>query len=331
MDRQAAPSGGPTYFEITTAMALLHFARHNAAAAVLEVGLGGRLDATNVCRPAVSVITSIGLDHTEQLGTTLAAIAGEKAGIVKPGVPVVSGVVPSEPRDVIRAVCRRQGCRCIELATDFDFDYEPPRHLEQAAAAGRFRFRMAGGASRNFALALPGRHQAANAAVALAAVEELRRGGWNLPEAAIERALADLNWPARVEVVARRPAVVVDGAHNVASVEALVATLDESFAADRRWLIFAGSQDKDLRGMLARLLPKFDEVLLTRYRNNPRGASPDELARLAAAVDGRPRPLFDDSADAWQSARRQAAPEDLIVIAGSFFLAAELRPLAGGT
>ena len=127
----------PTFFEIITAMAFVHFAREKVDAAVMEVGLGGRLDATNVCRPVVSVITSISFDHTQQLGNTLALIAAEKAGIIKPGVPVVSGVIEPEPRDVIRQVCRERGAPLVERGTDFDFSYEPPRHLEREAARGR--------------------------------------------------------------------------------------------------------------------------------------------------------------------------------------------------
>ena len=147
----ARPQGqsGPTFFEITTAMALLHFQRQKVQAAVLEVGLGGRLDATNVCQPVVSVITSISFDHTQQLGNTLAAIAGEKAGIIKPGVPVVSGVVEPEARDVIRQVCRRRGCRLVERDTDFAFDYHPPRHLEREAASGQVVYRQVAAPARS--------------------------------------------------------------------------------------------------------------------------------------------------------------------------------------
>ena len=143
LDRGVAQGqSGPTFFEITTAMALLHFQRQKVHAAVLEVGLGGRLDATNVCHPVVSVVTSISFDHTQQLGNTLAAIAGEKAGIIKPGVPVVSGVVQPEACDVIRQVCRQRGCRLVERDTDFAFDYYPPRHLEREAAGGRVVYRQ---------------------------------------------------------------------------------------------------------------------------------------------------------------------------------------------
>ena len=180
----------PTYFEMVTAMALVHFARRRVDAAVLEVGLGGRLDSTNVCTPCVSIITSISFDHMKQLGGTLAAIAAEKAGIIKPGVPVISGVVAEEPREVIRRIARQNGCRLVELGVDFDFDYHPPRYLERAASPARldFRFRglLAPGYFTDIELNLIGRHQAANAAVALATVEELRRrlddprgGGWS--------------------------------------------------------------------------------------------------------------------------------------------------------
>ena len=293
---------GPTFFEIITAMALCHFARRRVGAAVLEVGLGGRLDSTNVCTPRLSIITSISYDHTKQLGETLTAIATEKAGIIKPGVTVISGADSHEAQEVIRRTTRSQGCRLLELGADFAFDYRPPRHLEQAAAAGHFDFRqltgsplplgegpsalachvigIAKGDSPIFVepkigtvpdipLSLPGRHQAANAALVLAAVEELRRGGWAIPAAAVRRGLAEVVWPARVEVVARRPTVVIDAAHNAASVAALLEVLDESFSARRRWLIFGTTQEKDLRGMIGLLLGRFDQVVFTRYANNP--------------------------------------------------------------
>jgi dihydrofolate synthase/folylpolyglutamate synthase len=348
----------PTFFEIITAMAFLHFAQQKVDAAVMEVGLGGRLDATNVCRPVVSVITSISFDHMQQLGNTLAAIAGEKAGIIKPGVPVVSGVIEPEPRDVIRQVGRERGAPLIERGTDFDFTYEPPRHLVREAGRGRLEFRRVAssaakthqadsGGSRGtrphptpYSLSLPGKHQAANAATALAAIDVLRTAGWQIPDTAVATALGGMTWPARVEVVARRPAVVLDAAHNVASVEALVETLLESFTVARRHLIFGTTQDKDVRGMLEVLLgnaltpgpspkgrgePFFQHVYFTRYRGSTRAVPPEELQRLAEELTGRRWPIFDDSSAAWSAARRAAGPDDMICITGSFFLAAEMR------
>jgi dihydrofolate synthase/folylpolyglutamate synthase len=178
-------------------------------------------------------------------------------------------------------------------------------------------------------LALPGRHQAANAATTLAAIECLRVAGWEIPEAAVAKAFAGMTWPARVEVVSRRPAVVVDSAHNVASVEALVETLRESFSVARRLLVFGTTQDKDVRGMLRVLLPQFDEVFFTRYRGSSRAVPPEELQQIAEELTGRLWPVFDDSAAAWSAARAAASEDDLICVTGSFFLAAEMK--AGST
>ncbi len=188
------------------------------------------------------------------------------------------------------------------------------------------------------ALRLPGRHQAANAAIVLAAVEELRRNGWTIPEAAVRRGLAEIVWPARVEVVARRPAVVIDAAHNVASIEALVEALEESFSARRRLLVFGTTQEKDVHGMLERLLGRFDHVIFTRYLENPRGVPPEELraaATVLASVGGPSQKtpgartcrteVASNPAEAWNAIHRLARPDDLVCITGSFFLAAEMR------
>jgi dihydrofolate synthase/folylpolyglutamate synthase len=332
MDAEAAAGrgpGGPTYFELTTAMALLHFVNRQVDAAVLEVGLGGRLDSTNVCQPEVALITSISFDHTKQLGNTLSSIAWEKAGIVKPGVPVISGVADDEPRRVIEAVCQERGSRLMQLGRDFDFTYQPPHQLQQAASLGTLDFHdLRAGRERTkcgIELRLLGRHQAANAAVAMAALAELQDKGWSISDEAIARGLAEVAWPARVEVVARRPTVVIDAAHNVASVEALLTTLDESFTAPRRILIFATTRDKDARGMLQSLLPRFDVVVLTRYLNNPRNLPSEELRELAAQLGRTDCVTTPDSTSAWQWVRQIAIADDLICVTGSFFLAGEMR------
>ncbi len=322
-------SNRPTYFEIITAVALLRFADCQVDAAVLEVGLGGRLDSTNVCQPLVSVITSISFDHMQQLGGTLAEIAGEKAGIIKVRKPVVSGVLQDEPRAVVAGVARRHGCSLFQLGTDFGYDYRPPRHLETAPSSGRmdFYYRVPGAEFdlNDLELNLLGSHQAANAAVGIAALCELRKLGWTIPDLAVREGLATVSWPARIEVLFRHPAVVLDAAHNVASVEALVRVLDESFSAPRRLLVFATTRDKDVRGMLQVLLGSFDEVIFTRYRNNPRGMAPEELAALAAELSPTEAHVCADPAAAWQLASERATSEHLICITGSFFTAAEMR------
>jgi dihydrofolate synthase/folylpolyglutamate synthase len=332
--------GRPTYFEITTAMALVQFARRRVDAAVVEVGMGGRLDSTNVCQPVVSVITTISFDHMKQLGNTLASIAREKAGIIKPGVRVVSGVLDPEPRDVIAAAAAEQGSRLIQLGRDFDFAYLPPRDLQLAERHGTMSFVPHSvdiePSFQEVELGLLGRHQAMNAAVAIATTAILRGQGWSIPETAVREGLASVRWPARVEVVARRPAVVVDAAHNVASIASLLETLDESFAARRRWLVFATTQEKPVREMLAQLLPRFDGVVLTRYLNNPRYVPVDELCAIArevaAPMNGRLVPgdwlhVAASPAEAWQIVASRATADDLICVTGSFFLASEMRGL----
>jgi len=333
MDRAAAArpdpaADRPTYFEVTTALALLYFAERAVDAAVLEVGLGGRLDATNVCRTTVSIITSISLDHAAQLGDTLAEIAREKAGIIKPGVPVVSGVRGEEPREVIRAVCHERGAPLFELDREFHFTYRPPRGLESSGAEGVVDYQdVLGVRLDGLRLGLLGAHQAANAAVALAAMGLLASAGWAVSESAIREGLARAVCPARIELVSRRPALIVDGAHNRASAAALVAALGESFAVRRRRLLFATTLEKDVRGMLEELLPAFDEVVFTRYRDNPRGVDPAELARLAEAMTGRSYAVAPSAAVGWAELVGRAGPEDLVCATGSFFLAAEVRRL----
>lgn len=318
----------PTFFELLTAVGLLHFANTGVDFAVLEVGLGGRLDSTNVCQPELTVITSISFDHTRQLGHTLPEITREKAGIIKPGVALVSGVVQPEARSVVEEVCRGQGSPLVQLGRDFDFDYFPPPGLDQAQreAVADVRLRRPAGwhELKGLRFGLPGRHQAANAAVAVAVADQLAHQGWKLGEPAIRGGLAAVRWPARVEIVGRRPAVVLDSAHNRASAEALLDTLAESLRPRRRILVFATTQEKDISGMLAALLPQFDQVIFTRYLNNPRGVSPEEL--LPFVPPDLRAEIAADPLAAWNLARASAGPEDLICVTGSMFIAAELRP-----
>ncbi|MGA2798343.1 MAG: folylpolyglutamate synthase/dihydrofolate synthase family protein [Thermoguttaceae bacterium] len=376
LDREAGAAApgdhGPTYFEIITAMALLHFMQSGVQVAVLEVGLGGRLDSTNVCRPLVSVITSISFDHVQQLGDTLQSIAREKAGIIKPGVPVISGVIDEEPRNAIRQIAQDCGCRLVELKQDFDFEYHPPQHLEEQPALETIDFwtvqnnsplraptecwsgegQGEGGAKTlksplppgegqgeglsrcvhiqkypNLPLALLGRHQAANAAVALATLNELALQGWNISEQSIRQGLTTVQWPARIEIVARRPVVILDSAHNSASIAALMQVLKESFSVTRRLLLFATTRDKDYKEMLKLLLEGFDEIAFTQYTTNPRALPPAELESTAYKLTGRHYPVFINPAEAWNHLRQSAAPDDLICITGSFFLAGEMRKL----
>jgi dihydrofolate synthase/folylpolyglutamate synthase len=340
---------GPTFFEITTAMAFLAFARLRVDVAVLEVGLGGRLDSTNVCCPEVCLITSISFDHMRQLGHTLREIAWEKAGIIKPGVPVVSGVVAEEPRDVIAQRAEELGAFLVQRGRDYEV--VPHEALGSAArdaeggtwpeAGERFDYVERAGGEEVYRLAdlrvgMLGAHQAINAAGVVATLRQMVRRGWSIDEAALRKGLSEGRLPGRVEVVSRQPLVVVDVAHNPAAIEALLTTLQGYCALGRRVLIFASSKDKDYRAMLQRLLPAFDVVLLTRYVENPRAAPPELLLTCALALREEQAAcssrrsgevhLVACPQEAWRLARLLASPEDWVCVTGSFFLVAELRP-----
>jgi dihydrofolate synthase/folylpolyglutamate synthase len=315
-----------TFFEIATALGFLHFVRRRVDVAVIEVGLGGRFDSTNVCMPLAAIITSISLDHTQVLGNTPELIAVEKAGIIKRGRPTISGVRGDGPRRVIADVCRARGSPLRALERDFHYEYEPAvidAAHEEDAVAHVHTWRQT---RRGVHLGLIGEHQAHNAAVAVAAIELLGELGLPVNEAALRRGLAEVQWPARLEVVGRRPIAVLDCAHNVASAHALVQALRTSFplaAGGRRLLVFAGSRDKDLAGMLRVLAPLFDRILLTRFRNSTRTTSPQDLAQLLPA--GHTATTVEDAVEAWRQAQGEAVEGDLICAAGSVFLAGELR------
>ena len=313
-----------TFFEIATAIGFLHFAYRRVEWAVLEVGLGGRLDATSICMPETSIIASISFDHVEMLGDTLAKIAGEKAGIVKPDRPVVSGVTQPEAAEVIAERCRQVGAPLRVLGRDFRFRYEPARI--EAHRSGRVTVETWRRHYRSLPLGLVGEHQAANAAVAVAALETARERGLAVTDRAIAEGLANVTWPARLEVVGEAPLVVLDCAHNVASAEALRDALLTSFRVPgERVLLFGISKDKDAAGMLAVLQPIFRHIVLTRFEKNPRAVPPEQLRAMLSSDHGVH--IADHPLEALKAARELMRPDDLLCITGSVFLAGELRPV----
>jgi dihydrofolate synthase/folylpolyglutamate synthase len=335
LDRAAARRGGrgPTWFEIMTAMAFVHFKHAGVDIAVLETGLGGRLDATNVVHPLVSVITSISLDHVEILGRTVAKIAGEKAGIIKRGRPVVSGADQPSARRVIAEVAARRRSKLLQLDRDFQARYEPS---DDPLAPGRLILdpprRLGQVSPLVLALGMSGRHQAANAALATVAAMLLPSTGFPVGLDAIARGLAVASLPARIEVLADEPRVIVDAAHNVASMESLLATVRGVLGRARpRVLVFAASRDKPIAEMLGVARGLFDHVVITQYTCSPRAAS---IEALAAACHEAALPLPNRAthpAAALALARRLAGRRGVIVAAGSFFLAGEIRAAAGAT
>ena len=331
LDEAAARAGaaGPTWFEIVTALGIVHFVRSQVDIAVLETGLGGRLDATNVSRPLVSVITSISFDHMGLLGRTIGRITAEKAGIIKRGCPVVSGVSQPVARRVVSETARRCRARLVQLDRDFTATYEPasvvagPLTPGYVVVGGRGFSRIAGPA--RYRINMAGRHQADNAALAVVAAHELGSRGITIPNDAIARGLARAYLPARIEVVAKRPLVVVDGAHNVASMKSLLETVGPVLMLHRpRVLLFAASRDKQIEEMLAVASGGFDRVVLTRYTKNLRGAGLDRL-KAACRLAKLPAPdIAESPVVGLRLARRIAGREGSVVVAGSFFLAAEL-------
>jgi dihydrofolate synthase/folylpolyglutamate synthase len=311
-------------------MGLLHFARRQAEAVVLEVGMGGRLDSTNVVRPVLSVITTISFDHTRQLGNTLAAIATEKAGILKRGRPAVSGVVPPSARASILRVARSRRCPLREIGVDFDHEYEPPQPPLSRPAQGRVSVRTWRTDWGTLDLPIPGEHQAHNVAVALAALDALSEQGMSVEREAVVRGFAGLRWPARTEILGESPWLVIDGAHNVASAEALAETLRTCFPPVCRTLVFGTTRDKDLLGQLRALLPCFEKLIATQYLENPRSVPPAEIARAIVEIDGRTAQLAPGPAEALALARRETPRDGLICVTGSLFLAAETRALILG-
>ena len=298
----------PTHFEFVTLVAFEWFARIGIEVGVIEVGLGGRLDATNLVHPAGTAITSIGLDHVEYLGPDVATIAGEKAGILKPGTPLALGPVPPEAEEVILARAREVGAPAARVGPD-------------AAVAERgdaLAFRGPGVVWDGLRLALPGRFQRDNAAVALLLLA-LVRDRFPCPPDAVRRGLARVRWPGRLAVVGAEPRVVLDGAHNPDGMAALVAELPALVGTRPVDLVFAAMADKNWAAMLAALLPHVRRVIVTRVGR--RGAAPVEIAR---AIGARvPVDAEDDPRAALDATLSRAAPGEAVLVTGSLFLVGE--------
>lgn len=314
---------GITTFEAITAMAFAYYARKGVEFAVVEVGLGGRLDATNVITPEVSVITSLSLDHTYLLGDTLPQIAAEKAGIIKPGIPVVTAPQKPEALEVLEEVARSRNAPLTVVGRDWTWE-DGPRSLNGQFFAARCLRDEGNKFAGVYYIPLLGRFQLENATTALAALHILRERGFSrlTPDAARE-GLRTVEWPGRMEVLNLDPLVVVDCAHNPYSTEVLREALREWFPG-RKWVvIFGASADKDIAGMLKALQPITDYLIVTRS-DHPRAATPVELADLAASV-GMGAEITVNIHRAFQRAQAVLRPKDGILVTGSIFLVAEAR------
>jgi len=316
----------PTFFEIFTAMAFCHFADEKVEIAVIEAGLGGRLDSTNVLRPAVCGLTSISLDHTHQLGGTLAKIAAEKAGIFKRDVPVVS--VPQEPeaKRVLQEHAKDSKSRLMFTGEDIEFSYR----VESSRRAGcHARVCLTTPRSRFEHLPVPvlGEHQAVNCGLALALLDQLKIQGMKIDDSRAMAGLAGIHLPGRMEIVHEDPRILVDGAHNAASMQALLRAVGQHIPYDSMVMIFGCAADKDIAGMMDQIATGADKVIFTRAAGTPRAAMPHDLAASYLERCGRDAQVTETLAEALRVARSAVSREDIICICGSFYLVGEAKNL----
>jgi dihydrofolate synthase / folylpolyglutamate synthase len=313
----------PTYFECLTAMAYHAFAHHSIAFAVYEVGMGGRLDATNLVQPEVAVITQVELDHENFLGHSIEQIASEKAGIIKPGGWVVSSAERPEAREVIRRRATALNAKlteidnawCIEQTFAIDGYY----HAEARAIDSGSRLRLDS--------SLPGRFQIRNALAAATAAQFLAARGFPVSKEAIERGIRETRWPGRLEQLSRNPAIFLDGAHNPAAARELARFWEEHFTNRKIWLIYGAMRDKAVDEIAGLLFPRAHQVLLTRPQQS-RAVSARLLAEMTSHL-ARDLKVMGDAATALDLAMRAAAPEDAIFATGSLYLVGELRSYWG--
>lgn len=301
----------PTFFEATTAMALVYFAREDTDIAIMEVGMGGRLDATNVITPMVSVITNISREHEFFLGTRLLDIAGEKAGIIKEGVDVLTGVTQSSVIRLFQSLCDKKNAPMWRVGKDIRY-----RTRESGFSYYGLRRRLNG-----LEIGLKGRFQVRNAALAVAVIETLEEKGLKISSGHIRKGLKNPNWPGRMQIVGKRPTILLDGSHNPSAIRALADSIRTEFEYKRLILVIGVMADKKIGQMLRGIVPICDYAIFTRPVYS-RAASPEILMAKAVPL-GKPGEIVPFLTGALDRARKMAGPEDLIVVCGSLFTVGE--------
>jgi dihydrofolate synthase/folylpolyglutamate synthase len=305
-----------TFFEFTVALMFLYFAEAGVDIAVIETGLGGRLDSTNVVQPLLSVITPIGFDHMDRLGHTIPAIAAEKGGIIKPGVPVVIGSRDRDARQTLTSIAAQRQSAAFMIGREFRFHSYAPAH--------RFDYHGLGLDLENVEIGLAGPFQHENGAIALAALEGLRAQGWSIDENSIRRGLAEVIWPGRFDLVWHRPRVILDCAHNELAIEALLETIDlELGAAVRPQLVFGCLEDKQWQRMAEMLGPRVQSAIVTRAQPK-RPLNPEHLVPIFSRWV--PSRIVDHPLDAISEVMAQADANDVVLVTGSVYLVGEVYP-----
>jgi dihydrofolate synthase/folylpolyglutamate synthase len=320
-----AKKDAPTFFEIFTSMAFMYFVDKKIDIAVIETGLGGRLDSTNVIAPAVVGITSISIDHQHLLGNTIDSIAREKAGVIKKGVPVVS--VPQEPmamRELKKAALTAKAPLLV-TGKDIDFSYrfessrEHGPHTRICLTTPTSRF-------EHLKVPLPGEHQAMNCGLAIAMLDTLKAGGYKIDDGKAIEGLKDIKMPGRMEIISQDPRILIDAAHNAASIKALIGAIGQHVPYDSMIMIFGCGQDKDVKGMLEQLQYGADKAIFTRS-NSPRAMYPQELAEMYTEICGKMCQTAMTLKEALRIASSAIGREDLICITGSFYLVGQAKTM----
>ena len=314
----------PTFFEIFTAMAFMHFVDQKVDIAIIEAGLGGRLDSTNVLTPDVCGLTSISLDHTQQLGDTLAKIAEEKAGIFKRDIPIVSVPQAPEAARVLRKAAKTSKSQLLFTGDDIEFSYrvESSRrdgcHARVCLTTPHSRF-------EHLPMPLLSEHQALNCGLALALLDQLKTKGMKIDDERAIEGLSGVYVPGRMEMINESPRILVDGAHNAASIQALMRAIGQHIPYDSMVMIFGCAVDKDIRGMMEQIATGADKVIFTAAKNCARSANPKDLADMYDECCGRVGQVAESLEDALAIAHSAGSREDIIVITGSFYLVGEAK------
>jgi dihydrofolate synthase / folylpolyglutamate synthase len=313
----------PTYFDVLTAAAFTYFADQGVDIAVIETGLGGRLDSTNVIKPEVTAITSISKDHMAQLGNTLTKIATEKAGIFKKGVPAVTVEQRPEVEGVLAEIAAQVNAPLDVLGKTIEFSYRFESSRMQGAN-NRICLTTPNSRFEHLAVPLLGEHQAHNCGLALSVIDRLKSRGFEIDDNLAREGLSRTTLPGRMEIVSTNPKVVVDGAHNAASLDAAMRAIGQHIPYDSMVVIFGCCADKDVPGMLERITSGADKVIFTRV-DNIRSANPEELAAQYIELYGKMAQVAGNLQEALAIANRAVTREDLICITGSFYLVGEAK------
>jgi len=319
----------PTFFEILTALAFCHFAREKVGIAVVEAGLGGRLDSTNVLKPAVCGLTSISLDHMHQLGNTIDKIAAEKAGIFKRDIPAISVQQQPEAKRVLLKVAKSSKAPLMFTGEDIDFSYRVETDRLEGCHA-RVCLTTPRSSFEHLPVPLLGEHQALNCGLALALLDQLKKQGLNIDDERAMEGLAGVYVPGRMEMIHTDPRILLDGAHNADSVRALMRAVGQHIPYDSMVMIFACAVDKDIPGMMGQIATGADKVIFTAV-DNPRAAQPKDLAEAYEECCGRVAQLTPNVKEALRVAASAVSQGDIICVCGSFCLVGEVKKLLGKT